>query len=448
MRRDVVLAIEDVANDEDKAFLIGTLIIRLVEHLRMRARTDSADGLAHVIVIEEAHRLLRASREGAGAHAVELFASLLAEIRAYGEGIIVVEQIPAKLVPDVVKNTALKVLHRLPAQDDRQVVGAAMNLDEDQSRQVVSLRPGVAAVFADGMDRPLRIQVPFGGARERGAQASDRSAPVRGRRSPACGPVCVSGRACSLLELREADLLSGYPEDAWLRIWAEALVLALLTNRPLPVVPAQLRTRWGGLDQRLRECLLATAVDGALRGRSLAVRAFYDPDKLSAAAAATALRLLGGGKGAGAAPGPEWVIPQLRWLHEAERVCPLGGSPPDPFAPAPPLDYPLDGLADRPDVRIGQRVSGLRRHPLSMELARNRQPAWTVLLGEDEQRRFAEDLSAVVIGVSHRGQLRQAAGEMGIAGWLEAVLSWPRRFIVGSDDQLAAVAPASAPAGI
>ncbi|HTS99021.1 MAG TPA: ATP-binding protein [Streptosporangiaceae bacterium] len=451
LRRNVVLAIEDVANDEDKAFLIGTLIIRLVEHLRLRARTDPGEGLRHVIVIEEAHRLLRASREGASAHAVELFASLLAEIRAYGEGIIVVEQIPTKLVGDVVKNTALKVLHRLPAHDDRQVVGAAMNLDEDQSRQVVSLRPGVAAVFADGMDRPLRIRVPFGGGRERPAAAlgalragsvpGGPPVPVRGRRSAACGPACVSGRACSLLELRSADLLAAAPEDAWLRIWTEALVLAFLTNRALPVVPAALRNRWAELDQRLRECLLATAVDRSLRGRALAVRAFYDPQRLAAAVASTALKLLEGQPGAGAPAGRDWVIPQLQWLHEVERVCPFDEGQPDPFAPAPPLDYLLDGLADRPGLKIGQRVSGLRRHPLSMELARNRQPAWTVLLGEDEQHGFAEDLAAVVIGVSHRGQLRQAAGEMGIVGWLEAVLSWPRRFIVGSEDQAAAAAP-------
>ena len=446
LRRNVVLAIEDVANDEDKAFLIGTLIIRLVEHLRMRARTAPADGLTHVIVIEEAHRLLRASREGASGHAVELFASLLAEIRAYGEGIMVVEQIPAKLLPDVIKNTALKVLHRLPANDDREVVGAAMNLDADQSRQVVSLRPGVAAVFADGMDRPVRIRVPFGGSKERLEQAHDRSVPVRGRRSSACGPVCVTGRACNLLELRAADLLAASPEDAWLRIWAEALVLAFLTNRPLPVVPASLRARWAELDQRLRECLLATAVDRSLLGRAIAVRAYYDPVRLTSAAAETALRLLDGGKGAGAPPGPDWVIPQLKWLHEVERVCPFGADQPDPFAPAPALEYRLDGLADGPGLRVGQRVTGLRRHTLSMELSRNRRPAWTVLLGDDEQRGFADDLAAVVIGVSHRGQLRQAAGEMGIVGWLEAVLSWPRRFIVGGEDQAAATAPSSAAA--
>src|SRR5262249_16872933 len=37
LRRNVVLAIEDVANDEDKAFLMGTLVIRIVEHLRLQA---------------------------------------------------------------------------------------------------------------------------------------------------------------------------------------------------------------------------------------------------------------------------------------------------------------------------------------------------------------------------------------------------------------------------
>src|SRR5262249_24469778 len=91
LRDNVVLAIEDVANDDDKAFLMGTLIIRVVEHLRMRARHEETQtGLRHVIVIEEAHRLLRnRGADRAGAHAVELFAGMLAEIRAYGEGIVV-----------------------------------------------------------------------------------------------------------------------------------------------------------------------------------------------------------------------------------------------------------------------------------------------------------------------------------------------------------------------
>ena len=436
--QNVVLALEDIANDEDKAFVIGTLIIRIVEHLRLRSKASPAGGLRHVIVLEEAHRLLRAGRDGASAHAVELFAGLLAEIRAYGEGVVIAEQIPAKLVPDAVKNTALKVLHRLPAADDRQLVGATMNLDDDQSRQVVSLPPGEAAVFTDGMDRPMRVRVPFGGDREipsePGAAAETVLPPLTGRRSAACGQACAAERPCTLVEIRAADLVARSPQDAWLRVWSEVYVLAYLVNRPRPRVPVPLRQRWAGLDKRLRECALATAIDCAVLGRGQALRESYDPAGLASACAVSAAAMLDGGKGAGTMPGTTWVIPQLRWLHELERVCPLDGPPPDPFATAPPLDYSLPDLADRSDVKVGQRVSGLRRHPLSMEVPSNRLVAWAALLGEDDQSAFIDDLAAVAIGVSHRGQLRKAAGEMGVTGWLEAVLSWPRRFIVGADD--------------
>jgi Helicase HerA-like C-terminal len=436
LRRNVVLAIEDVANDEDKAFLMGTLIIRIVEYLRLRARQGRPEGLRHVVVIEEAHRLLRAGREGrASAHAVELFASMLSEIRSYGEGVIVAEQIPAKLVPDAVKNTALKVVHRLPAKDDRDLVGAAMNLDEDQSRQVVSLHPGVAAVFADGMDRPIRVAVPYGGDRERLLPGPP--PPLLGRRSAACGPRCARERACTLAELRQADLLAapGSAADAWLRVWAETLVLAFLTSRPLPAVPKGLRRRWAGLDTRLRECLLATVIDRSVTERTAAIQTSYDPGQLAGCAARAAQRLLDHGVGGGTRPGPSWVIPQVRWLHEMERLLPEDGDRPGPTDCAPPLDFDLPGLADWPGIRVGQRLRALRRHRLSMSLAHNQVTAWTALLGEDDQRSFGDDLAMVCVGLPPGEHYREAAAQMESSAWLGVVLSWPRRFVVGADQQ-------------
>ena len=106
LRRNTVLEIEDVGDDRDKAFLMGTVLLRLAEHLRLaRREAPGQPGLRHLTVVEEAHRLLRRpDREGGpAAHAVELFAGLLAEVRAYGEGIVIAEQIPAKLIPDVIK---------------------------------------------------------------------------------------------------------------------------------------------------------------------------------------------------------------------------------------------------------------------------------------------------------------------------------------------------------
>jgi hypothetical protein len=427
--RNVVLAIEDVANDEDKAFLMGTLIIRIVEHLRLAARAGRPQKLRHVIVIEEAHRLLRAQREGrASAHAVELFASMLAEIRAYGEGLVIAEQIPAKLVADVVKNTALKVMHRLPAADDRELVGAAMNLDDGQSRQVVALEPGVAAVFADGMDRPIRVRVPFGGDAE-GARAGP-PPPLLSSRSAACGPCCTGGRPCTQREMRAAELLAapGSPSGAWLRVWAQALVLAFLTDRGLPAVPATLRGRWEELDARLAECLLATVIDRAVGVRARALRPSYDPAKLAASAARAGLRALRRGPGPGTRPGPGWVIPQVRWLHELDRLCPAGGPAPDPGQRPPPLDFDLPGLADWPGARVGHRLRALRRHPLSMDLAENRLAAWTALLGEDDQGAFGHDLATLGVGLRPDAQLGHAAGLMAVP-WLPVVLSWPGRFV-------------------
>ncbi|TDB76594.1 ATP-binding protein, partial [Actinomadura sp. KC216] len=436
LRDNIVLAIEDVANDEDKAFLMGTLIIRIVEHLRMRERRrDRTDGpaLRHVIVIEEAHRLLRnRGPERTSSHAVELFAGMLAEIRAYGEGIIVAEQIPTKLVPDVIKNTALKVVHRLPAFDDRHQVGAAMNLDDDQSREVVSLRPGVAAVFADGMDRPLRVRVPLGEGRE--AELPGPPPPVDGRRSAACGCECRSGRACTLYELREADLVAGHADWAWLRLWADTLVLAHVVNRPMPAVPPELGRAWSRLAPRLRECALATVLERAVSRRSRALRTAYPPAELTAAVAKVAGRLLDLDVPA-TAPGPNWVIPQVRWLHELARLFPYDdGRAPDKHAPAPPLDYQLPGLKQPPDPKLGHRLRALRRHPLSMELERNRPIALTALYGDDDQSGFYQDLPVVAIGFDEDEQVDHVAETMRVGEWLEPVLSWFERFVAPFED--------------
>ena len=162
-----VLELERIGNDDEKAFLIGLLLTRLYEHRRVQAgRTQQMPALQHVTVIEEAHRLLKnisteVDTEGANTRgqAVETFANMLSEIRAYGEGVLIAEQIPTKLAPDAIKNTNLKIIHRLVAQDDREIVGGTMNMDETQIRYLATLQPGRAVIYAEGIDHPYLVQV-------------------------------------------------------------------------------------------------------------------------------------------------------------------------------------------------------------------------------------------------------------------------------------------------
>ncbi|HET6187037.1 MAG TPA: ATP-binding protein [Trebonia sp.] len=272
LRGNVVLEIEDVGDDADKAFLMGTVLIRLAEYLRLTHRTAGhAPGLAHLTVVEEAHRLLRRTEPGgtagagAAAHAVELFAGLLAEIRAYGEGLVIAEQIPARLVPDVIKNTAVKVTHRLPAADDREAVGATMNATPHQSRYLVTLPPGQAAVFTDGMDFPVLVKVKDGTEREAAspARTADARTVVRPR-SASCGGECVA-RPCTLREMRGGQRV--LDTVAWVRLWSELAVLAHLTGWPMPVPTPSTLAALRAQPARLAECAASQAIDAAVAAR-------------------------------------------------------------------------------------------------------------------------------------------------------------------------------------
>ena len=71
-----------------------------------------------------------------------------------------------------------------------------------------------------------------------------------------------------------------------------------------------------------------------------------------------------------------------------------------------------------------------------MTLADNRQVAWTALLGAPGPEPFADDLAQVLPGVDAAQALRHTAGLLEVSGgisagpgWLEVVLSWPRRFV-------------------
>jgi len=265
LQRNVVLEIQDIGDDQDKAFFIGTVLIRLVEHLRMRyGKSEDPISLQHITVVEEAHRLLKNVEERSpAAQAVALFAGLLAEIRAYGEGIIVAEQIPSKILPDVVKNTALKVVHRLPAHDDRASVGATMNLSEEQSAYVVTLEPGAGAVFVDGMDQPILVQMPLGEERE-SAHLATRRVPVDQTRSSPCGEACVTHQSCTLREMRVAERLA---EDDQFVLWIEMLVVAHLIGMWLPIPGHAWLSEIGTHGRRTVECAVGQCVKTAVHDR-------------------------------------------------------------------------------------------------------------------------------------------------------------------------------------
>jgi hypothetical protein len=92
--------------------------------------------------------------------AVSMFANLLAEVRAYGAGLIICDQSPSKLARDVLKNTNTKIAHRIVSSDDAAALAMSMRLRKDQAGALASLATGTAAVFSGGDDYPILVAVP------------------------------------------------------------------------------------------------------------------------------------------------------------------------------------------------------------------------------------------------------------------------------------------------
>jgi hypothetical protein len=320
---NVVLEIEDAGDDRDKAFLIGAISIHLIEHLRLQHRHDpaSAPGLRHLTVIEEAHRLLRqppaGTAAGPAAHATEMFADLLAEIRAYGEGLIIAEQIPTKLIPDVVKNTAVKIVHRLPAADDRATVGATMNLTPAQSQYLVTVPPGEAAVHCDGMDYPVLARMPDGTDRELSTPVGTPDpGPVIGRRSPSCGPDCQAS-ACTLTQIRAAQ--RAVINDPRITVWAELSVLAHLTGWTMPRPGDELSDDLRAIPARLRDCAFSHAADQAVTVRIPAFSERISPGELAAHVTA-AMSHLTTGQWLCDTEEPQCLAPPYRWTTVRDEL--------------------------------------------------------------------------------------------------------------------------------
>ena len=167
-----VLELDALSDDDDKAFFVGLLLTLISEYWQTHdpsrnPYTKQKNDLEHVLVIEEAHRLLKnVVQERQTEHlgnprgkAVEFFANVISEMRSMGQGVAVVEQIPSKILPDVIKNTNAKIVHRLVSRDDQALLASTLGLEEQEAIYLTSLQTGHALYAREGMQRPIEVKI-------------------------------------------------------------------------------------------------------------------------------------------------------------------------------------------------------------------------------------------------------------------------------------------------
>lgn len=150
---NVIIDLSRVGSSETKSLLMGMIVLKLQEYRLSKAESSNVP-LKHLTVLEEAHNILKRTSteqfaEGSNliGKSVEMITNAIAEMRTFGEGFIIVDQAPGLVDMAAIRNTNTKIIMRLPDQSDRELVGRAANLNDDQITELAKLPCGVAAIY-------------------------------------------------------------------------------------------------------------------------------------------------------------------------------------------------------------------------------------------------------------------------------------------------------------
>lgn len=227
LARPTIVLAREFAGPRERALLMSLVLAGLVSY---REYHPSPGGLAHVTVVEEAHRILSAGpTSGYVNDGAQVFVDAMAELRGAGEGFVVVEQAPSRLVPEVRKLVGTVIAHRTVDAEERAVLAASLTL-ADSEQDLARLRPGSAIVLAADMLTPTVVAV------ERGCPPAPSSAPLTTRSLAEdavalrlwcedCPVVCTGARGA----LRVQEEHAAAPDLPWIdarRAAAHGLTLA------------------------------------------------------------------------------------------------------------------------------------------------------------------------------------------------------------------------------
>lgn len=169
---NVVINISRLSGSKDKALIMSLLLQALYEYCASCYANDPAyreraqvNELLHLTLIEEAHNVLLKPRDSQSSGsperaAADLFGNMLSEVRGYGQGFMIVDQVPTRLIDDATKNTNYKIVHRLIAPDDQEVMASCMAFREDQKYIIPALEKGNAIICGDEDDAAAWVKIP------------------------------------------------------------------------------------------------------------------------------------------------------------------------------------------------------------------------------------------------------------------------------------------------
>lgn len=145
-----VIELNAIENEEQKSLIMAILLINIcvyTKHKQVRKK-----GLKNIILIDEAHVLLEGKHGGrdngadSSGMTIQTLRNMIVEIRAYGIGILIADQMPSRVGKTIVANTELKVSFQLVDGAEKDLIAESTDMDVELRNKISKLQVGEACV--------------------------------------------------------------------------------------------------------------------------------------------------------------------------------------------------------------------------------------------------------------------------------------------------------------
>ncbi len=135
--------------------IFADILMKLVYEMRLARKAK----MEHLMMIEEARNIAPVRRAEDPPSVGE---RMISELRKFGESMLFIAQFPSQVAPEVVKNSGVRLIHRVAWAEDLRLIRDSLNLTPEQLAYISSLGVGEAVVSLTRLQKPLLIQVEAG----------------------------------------------------------------------------------------------------------------------------------------------------------------------------------------------------------------------------------------------------------------------------------------------
>jgi len=158
-RSSSIIELDDFA-DSNKPFVASLIAIKANQFSKQQKNENK---LKRLLVIEEAHHIIpnpemRSVSQNAAACS-NYFSNMLAEVSAYGTGLIIVDQRPSVISSAALANTGVKIVHSITQADDIDAISRSLSLMDYEAALLSRLDIGQAVVATPLQGENIRIRV-------------------------------------------------------------------------------------------------------------------------------------------------------------------------------------------------------------------------------------------------------------------------------------------------